>query len=58
MSSVILEMHLLMQIMIVGIRGGSDSIVLSYDPDQGQGRAHAVPAGEGHSGQWLLVVRS
>jgi len=58
MSSVILEMHLLMQIMIVGIRGGSDNMVLSYDPDQGQDRAHAVPLGEGHSGQWLLAVRS
>jgi hypothetical protein len=56
MSTVILEMHLLTQIMI--IRGGSGSIVLSYDPDQGQGRARAVPVGEGHSGQWLLVVRS
>jgi hypothetical protein len=58
MSSVILEMHLLMQIRIVGIHGGSDSIVLSYGPDQGQGRAHAVPLGEGHSGQWLLAARS
>jgi hypothetical protein len=57
MSSVILEMRLLTQIMIVGIRGGSDNIVLSYDPDQGQGRAHAVLVGEGHSGQWLLAVR-
>jgi len=49
MSSVILEMRLPMQIMIVGIRGGSDSIDLSYgpDPDQGQDRARAVPVG-GH----------
>jgi hypothetical protein len=51
-------MHSLMQIMIVGIHGGSDSIVLSYSPDQGQGQAHAVPVGEGHSGQWLLAVGS
>lgn len=57
MSSVILEMRLLMQIMIVGIRGGSDNIVLSYDPDQDQDRARAVPVGEGHTGQWLLAVR-
>ena len=53
MSSVILEMPLLMLITIVGIRGGSDSIVLSYGPGPGQGRAHAVPVGEGHSGQWM-----
>lgn len=51
MSSVTLEMHSLMQIMIVGIHGGSDNIVLSYGPDQGQGQAHAVPVGEGQSGQ-------
>ena len=57
-SSEILEMRLLMRIMIVGIRGGSDSIVLSYGPDQGQGQARAVPVGEGHSGQWLLADRS
>ena len=57
MFSVILEMHLPMQIMIVGIRGGSNSIDLSYGPDQGQGRARAVPVGEGHSGQWLVAVR-
>jgi hypothetical protein len=56
MSSVILEMRLLMQIMIVDIHGGSDSIVLSYGP--GQGRARTVPVGEGHSGEWLLAVRS
>ena len=56
-SSVILGMHLLMQIMIVGICGGSDSIVLSYGPGPGQGRGRAVPV-EGHSGQWLLDVRS
>ena len=58
MSSVILDTRLLMQITIVGIRGGSDSTGLSYGPDQGQGQARAVPAGEGHSGQWLLAVRS
>jgi len=58
MSSVILEMHLLMPIMIVDIHGDSDSIVLSYGPDQGQDQAHAVPVEEGHSGQWLLAVRS
>lgn len=52
MSSVILEMPLPTLIMIVGIRGGSNSIVLSYGPDQGHGPAHAVPVGEGHSGQW------
>lgn len=54
MSSVILVTRSLMQIMIAGIRGGSDTIVLSYgpDPDQGQGRARAVPV-EGRAGQWL-----
>jgi len=51
-------MHLLMPIMIVDIHGDSDSIVLSYGPDQGQDQAHAVPVEEGHSGQWLLAVRS
>lgn len=51
MSSVILEMPLLMLLMIVGIPGGTGSLALNYGPNRGQGLARAVPAGEGHSGQ-------
>lgn len=48
MCSIILQMLLLMQIMILGILGDGESVVHGHD--QGPGQNLTLPAGRGHIG--------